>query len=92
MTNFAVIVTFSYDPQVSVLLFEEWADAMEFVKKDILEEYRIDIEENEFDSEYVIYEDEGRAVLTTHGNDSTFVTEWRIGDVFERPKEEIECL
>ena len=81
--NYAVIVTFSFDDQVSVLLFETQEEALNFIKKDILEEYRIDVDENGWDSEYAIFEDEGRAVLTTHWRDVDDVTEWRIGTVYD---------
>lgn len=82
--NYAVVVTFSYDTQVSVLLFEEWTMAMNFVKEDIMREFLIDTQENEWDSEYAIYEKEGRAVLTTHFADRDDVVEWRIGTIFEK--------
>ncbi len=81
--NYAVVVTFSFDPQVSVMLFEEWDKAMAFIKEDVVREFLIDTQENEWDSEYAIYEDEGRAVLTTHFADRDDIVEWRIGTVFE---------
>lgn len=79
----AVIVTFSYDPEVSVLVFDTWNEAWSFIKEDVRREHIIDIEENGFDSEYVIDDDEERAVLTTHGSFATYTTEWRIGTVFK---------
>ena len=82
--NHAVIVTFSYDSQVSVLLFEDWERSLEFIKNDVEREYNIDTKENGWDSEYVIFEDEGRAVLTTHFDDRDDIVEWRIGTIFER--------
>ncbi len=88
MKNYAVVITFSHDPHVSVLLFDTWGEALVFIKKDILEEYEIDTKENELDSEYEIYEADGRAVLTTQYKSGPEVTEWRIGTVFERNKEE----
>lgn len=81
--KYALVITFSFDSQVSVLLFDEWDKALEFMKNDILDEYRIDTEENGWDAEYVIYEDEGRAVLTDYFDDRNDVTEWRIGWIFE---------
>lgn len=80
----AVVVTFSWDPQVSVLLFDGWDQALEFIKNDILDEHRIDTQENGLDSEYAIFEEEGRAVLTTHYSEFTGITEWRIGKVCEK--------
>lgn len=80
----AVIVTFSFDPQVSVLLFEDRDEALEFIKNDILDEHRIDTQENGFDSEYAIFEEEGRAILTTHYPSKDEFTEWRIGKVYEK--------
>lgn len=80
----AVVVTFSYDPQVSVLLFDDWDQALEFIKNDILDEHRIDTQENGLDSEYAIFEEEGRAILTTHYPSKDEFTEWRIGKVYEK--------
>lgn len=80
----AVVVTFSYDPQLSVLLFDNRDAAWDFIKNDILEEYTIDTEENGWDSEYAIFENECRAVLTTHFADRDDVVEWRIGTIYER--------
>ena len=80
----AVVVTFSWDPQISVMVFDKQEDAWEFIKEDVSREHMLDTQENGFDSEYVIFEDENRAILTVHGRDEDHVTEWRIGDVFER--------
>ena len=82
MNNYAVVVTFSFDPQVSVLLFDTWEEAMSFIKKDILEEYNTDLE-NGWDTEMAIFENEGRAILTNHFHDKDDITEWRIGDIFD---------
>ena len=81
----AVVITFSWHPQVSVLLFDDWRDAMTFIKTDIEDESASDVE-NGWDSETVIYEDEGRAVLTRHWSDADDITEWKIGTVFD-PKD-----
>lgn len=86
-SNYAVVVTFSFDPRVSVLLFDTQEEAMNFIKKDIMEEYDIDLE-NGWDSEMAIFENEGRAVLTNHFHDKDDVIEWRIGDIFDHVDEE----
>lgn len=86
--KYAVVITFSYHDQVSVLLFDTQEEAMNFIKVDIQDEYDSDME-NGFDSEMNIYEDEGRAVLTVNwddGDDPIDTVEWRIGTVFD-PKE-----
>lgn len=79
----AVVVTFSYDSSVSVLLFKNWDEAMAFIKKDIMKEYYIDVEENGFDSAYEIFEKDGRAVLITPYDSGSAVTEWRIANVYD---------
>lgn len=79
----AVVVTFSYDSSVSVLLFKNWDEAMAFIKKDIMKEYYIDVEENGFDSTYEIFEKDGRAVLTTPYDSGPGITEWRIANVYD---------
>ena len=81
----AVVVTFSFDPQVSVILMNDENEAWEFIKTDILEEYNIDTQENGWESEYAIYEDDHRAVLTTHFKDRDDIVEWRIGDIYVKP-------
>ena len=81
MKKYAVVITFSFSPQVSVMLFDTWDEGMNFIKKDILEEHNYDIE-NEFDSEYVIHDEDGTATLTAHFGDGDDVTEWKIGEVF----------
>lgn len=83
MYKYAVVITFSFDSQVSVLLFDEYDKALTFMRNDVLDEYRIDTEENGWNVEYVIYENEGRAVLTDYFDDYNDVTEWRIGTIFE---------
>lgn len=85
---YAVVVTFSFDPTPTVFIFDTWDDAVEFIKRDVENEYRIDTQENGMDSEYHMYEDGGRAVLKTHYNTigDPVVTEWSIGNVYvERP-------
>ena len=88
MSKCAVVVTFSYDTQVSVLLFDTWPEAMDFIKHDVVDEYNIDTQENGWTSEYTIDENEGRAILTTHFSDRDDIVEWRIGDIYEPVKGE----
>ena len=82
MPKYAVTIIFSYDPEVSVLLFNTRDEALAFIKNDILEEYKIDTEENGLDAEYQIFESERRAVLTTQYSDGPGTVEWRIGVVY----------
>jgi hypothetical protein len=81
-SKYAVVVTFSFDSTVSVVLFDTWAQALDFIKIDCVDEWKIDTQENGWDSEYEIFEADGRAVVTTHFDDRDDVTEWRIGDVY----------
>ena len=83
MPKYAVTIIFSYDPEVSVLLFNTRDEALVFIKNDILKEYEIDINENGLDAEYQIFESEGRAVLTTQYSDGPGTVEWRIGVVYD---------
>jgi hypothetical protein len=82
-SKYAVVVTYSFDPQVSVLLFNTQEEAMDFIKKDIDEEYHGDLV-NGFDSEMTIYESENRAVLIAHGENKELITERRIGTVYDQ--------
>lgn len=86
--EYAVVITFSFDPHVSVLLFETWDEAMDFIKCEVEDEWEADIQESGWEAEYVVFEDEGRAVLTTHYDDGDGITEWRIGEVYDREEEE----
>lgn len=83
----AVVVTFTYDPQVSVLLFHDRDSAMKFIRKDASEELAID-EENGLSSSLLINGDEGFAVLKTAYHTGVEKTEWRIGTIHEPNKEE----
>lgn len=80
-TKYAVTIIFSYDPEVSVLLFNTRDEALAFIKNDILEEYKSYTEVCGLDAEYQIFESEGRAVLTIQYNDGPGTVEWRIGVV-----------
>ena len=81
-SRYAVVVTFSFSPEVSVLLFNNYESAMDFIKKDVVEEHESDIT-NGFDSEYAIYEEDGRGVLTAHFGSEDDVTEWKIATVYD---------
>ena len=82
-SKYAVVITFSFDPQVSVLLFDTDREAMNFIKNNVVDKWKIDTQENGWDSEYQIYETEGRAVLTTNRNSDSYITELKIGTVFQ---------
>lgn len=81
--EYAVVITFSYHPQVSVLLFNDRKSAMAFIRKDAEEELELD-EEYGRTSSLVINEDEGTAVLHTGYSDDVGITEWKIGTIFEQ--------
>lgn len=83
LPSYAVVITFSFDPSVSVLLFDDWNSAMEFIKKDVKEEWEIDTQENGLNSTYEIFENEGRATITIRYNSWEEVTEWRIGKIYD---------
>lgn len=82
--NYAVIVNYSFDEEVSVRLFESFIDAKKHLESDWRKEIFIDIEENYWDSEYEISDDGCYAKIINHFADRDDVTEWRIGNVHER--------
>lgn len=79
--NFAVITTYSFDPETVVHLFEREDSAKDFLRKSYEEELRIDTQENGFDSEGRISEEGWYASITNHFNDHDDITEFRIGYV-----------
>ena len=82
MKNYAVIFTYSFDNDVAVYLFETYEKAKKFLKESFLEEVRIDIEENGWNTEYSICNDGDYAIITNHFNDHSDTTEFRIGSIY----------
>lgn len=81
--NYAVIFTYSFDWDVVVYLFEDFDEAKNFLKSSAKEEYRIDTEENEWDSELEFDNDECYAKITTHFFDRDDIIEMRIGNIYQ---------
>lgn len=86
----AVVITFSFDPSVNVLLFEDRENAIEFIKNDSKSEYDIDVNENKWGdlTEYIVESDGEYAKLINHFPTGDDVTEWRLGDVYDAEEEQ----
>ena len=85
----AVVVTFSFDPTMNVMLFDTEEEAVDFIAKDLEREYQLDCEQNiwgDITAKW-ISEDGYEAKLTNHFSHGDDVTEWRIADVY-RPEGE----
>lgn len=76
---YAVVSYYSFDnPQVK--MFDTFKECVEYVHATAEEEYRIDTEENGWNSE-LRYIDEGYARIHTYFSDHTDVTEFIIAEV-----------
>lgn len=81
--EYAVVVTYSFDSQVSVILFNNQKNALNFVKRDVEREMHIDTYENGWDTELSVNEDGSHVILTAHFDDHDDITEWRLGELFD---------
>lgn len=78
----AVVVTFSFDPTVSVAIFDTEEEAVNFIAEDLEREYLIDCEQNIWSDITTrwVSEDGYEARLTNHFSHGDDITEWRIAD------------
>lgn len=84
--NYAVVVTYSFDPEVFVKLFENLDDAKNYLETDWRRELTIDTEENGWDSDFYISEDRDYAKITNHFADRDDETIWQIGIVYDEER------
>ncbi len=81
-----VVVTYSFDDEVPIYLYESDKEAEDALYKGFLEEVRIEKEENErtegIDFYAKISDDHRSASITVIGSTGEDVTEWRIGCVY----------
>ena len=77
--KYAVVITYSFDNEVTVYVFETVESAQDFLRKTYLEELRIDTEENGRNSTGEISDDSWYAKITTEFDD---ITEFRIGSIY----------
>lgn len=81
--KYAVVTTYSFDPDVPVALFDSEEAAMAHMREQWEKEKRIDIEENGWTTEANFFEEEGRAEVKNtfprpDGSVDTNVTTWTI--------------
>lgn len=76
-----VIITYSFDPDIPVFLFENEKEAWDFLSSMAKKEYEIDTKENGWNSELFLDEESSFAKITTHFFDRDDVTEMRIADI-----------
>jgi len=74
--NYAVVVTYSFDPDCYCKLFKTREEAIQYTKWDMANERRIEVEENGFHTYVYENEDIGEFKLTVHEGIST--TTWRV--------------
>ena len=79
MKKYAVVFAYSFDDECVVVEFDNEAEAVEYLRKAYEEEYRIDKEENEWNSYGEISSDGWSAVIVNHFDDRDDSTFFRIG-------------
>lgn len=79
-----VTVSYSFDAEVVVIIFDDYKKASEYIKEDFENEKKIDTEENgwEIDEEST-YCEENMAVLSTIYNGENETTIWTIARVID---------
>ena len=82
--NYAVIFTYSFDPEVPVYLFTDFDSAADFLRTSMMDELKIDVEEDGWNSVLEFSEDNGYAKITTYFNDHVDITEAYIGTVYQK--------
>ena len=84
MKSFAVVFTYSFDDDAAVYLFDTQDEAVDFLKQSILEEYRIDTEENGWDSWYKVADSGLSGELITYFPDHEDHMWVHVGNVYQR--------
>ena len=82
--NYAVIFTYSFDPEVPVYLFADFDSAADFLRTSMMDELKIDVEENGWNSVLEFSEDNDYAKITTYFFDHTDITEAYIRTIYNR--------
>ena len=80
-----VTVTYSFDPEVVAIVFDDYKKACDYIKEDFENEKRIDMEENAWEiDEEETYCEEGKAVLATIFNGEIDTTTWSVATVVDK--------
>lgn len=83
MNLYAVVITYSFDDNTPVYLFGSEAAAKRFLRASYENEFRVDREENGWDSKGWISEDSTRAWIKNYYiEDDPDVTEFYLGDLY----------
>jgi len=80
--QYALVFNYSFDSDAAVYLFDTFTEAKEALRESILEEYRIDTEENGWDSTYFISEDGLYGSVVNSFITYEDITEARVGKVY----------
>lgn len=79
---YALIFTYSFDGEIAVYLYDTLEEAKEALYSSVLEEVRIDREENGLDTDFYIGSDRDYARISNRFWDREDVTVVRIGTVY----------
>lgn len=81
--SYAVTFTYSFDEDAATYLFEDFDDAKMFLVDSMTKEYKIDKDENGWNSEIFISETECYAKITTYFRDHNDKTEAHLSNIYE---------
>lgn len=81
--QYALVVSYSFDPSMPVYLFDDMASAVNALREDFENEKRIDMEENGWDTTATIEKDGAYAKLVNHFDNSDDTTEFTVTEVSE---------
>ena len=83
MGSYAVVFNYNFDEDVAVYLFGDQESATRYLRAVILEEARIDTDENGWDCAYEISDSGLYGIVKTFFPDHTDIMEARIGNVYQ---------
>lgn len=79
--NYALIFTYNFDQDCEVLLFNTWEEASTKLKEYAEEEFRIEAEENEYDSELVHDDDWSYAEVISHFDEADDICYYHVAHI-----------
>jgi hypothetical protein len=79
-----VTVTYSFDSEVVAIVFSDYNEAVDYIRKDFENEKRIDTKEGREIDEKLTYCEENNAVLATSYSDDIGKTTWTIATVIDK--------
>lgn len=85
----AVVIAYSFDPEVAVVLCRDYREACRYIRRDFDNERRIDVEENGWEIDETVTKcEDGFAVLGTiyPSQSETQTVTWQIATLYDRTR------